>query len=61
MGSSQEMEDERTDEDRIIENLVLEGKQALYEDIDFLPSRQSLYNDEGLIPDYDDELFQKIE
>jgi hypothetical protein len=55
------MEGERTDEDRIIENLILEGKQALYEDVDFLPSRQSLYNVDNVIPDYDDELFQKIE
>lgn len=55
------MEDDRTDEDRIIENLVLEGRGALYEDVDFLPSRQSLYNVENVIPDYDDNLFQRIE
>jgi hypothetical protein len=55
------MEDERTDEDRIIEALVVEGKQGLYEDIDFLPLRQSLYNVENVIPDYDDEISQSIE
>jgi hypothetical protein len=55
------MQDDRTDEDRIIEALVVEGKQALYEDIDFLPLRQSLYNVENVIPDYDDEVSQSIE
>jgi hypothetical protein len=55
------MEDDRTDEDRIIEALVVEGKQGLYEDIDFLPLRQSLYNVENVIPDYDDEISQSIE
>ncbi len=55
------MEDERTDEDRIIEALVVEGKQALYEDIDFLPLRQSLYNVENVVPEYDDEISPSIE
>lgn len=55
------MDDYRTDEDRIIESLVVEGKDALYEDIDFLPLRQSLYNVENVVPDYDDEVSQNIE
>jgi hypothetical protein len=55
------MEDDRTDEDRIIEALVVEGKQALYEDIDFLPLRQSLYNVENVVPEYDDETAPSIE
>lgn len=55
------MEDDRTDEDRIIEALVVEGKHALYEDIDFLPLRQSLYNVENVVPVYDDEISQSIE
>lgn len=54
-------EDSRTDEDRIIESLIIEGNQSLYEDMDFLPSRQSLYNNETVIPEYDDELFDRIE
>ena len=55
------MNDDRTDEDRIIEALVVEGKQALYEDVDFLPLRQSLYNVENVVPEYDDEISQNIE
>eukprot|EP01038_Epipyxis_sp_PR26KG_P006934 gene6934-9488_t len=54
------MEDQ-TDEDRIIENILIEGTGDLFEDIDFLPSRQSLYNNETVIPEYDDEIFQRIE
>jgi hypothetical protein len=55
------LEDDRTDEDRIIEALVVEGKRALYEDIDFLPLRQSLYNIENVVPEYDDEVSPSIE
>jgi hypothetical protein len=55
------MQDDRTDEDRIIEALAVEGRQALYEDIDFLPLRQSLYNVENIVPVYDDEISQSIE
>lgn len=54
-------EDDRTDEDRIIESILIEGKQAQYEDIDFLPLRQSLYNAENVVPEYDDEISQRIE
>ena len=54
-------DEERTDEDRIIEAIVLEGKESLYEDIDFLPLRQSLYNTENVIPEYDDDHAQRIE
>ena len=55
------MEDDRTDEDRIIESIILEGNQGLFEDVDFLPSRQSLYNVENVVPEYDDEVSQKIQ
>jgi hypothetical protein len=56
------MEEEyRNEEDRIIENLVLDGQKALYDDLDFLPARQSLYNAEKAIPEYDDEIFQHIQ
>ncbi len=51
---------QRSDEDRIIESLVLEGRQRLYEDLDFLPTRQSLYQSEKQIPEYDDEVFQSV-
>lgn len=54
------MEEHRSDEDRIIESLVLEGRQRLYEDLDFLPTRQSLYQSEKQIPEYDDEVFQSV-
>ncbi len=56
------MEDEgRNDEDRIIENLLLDGHNRFYEDLDFLPTRQSLYLSEKQIPEYDDEVFQQIQ
>lgn len=50
----------RTDEDRIIEVLVIEGTQRQYEDSDFLPVRQSLYNIETVIPSYDGDVFSHI-
>lgn len=43
----------KTEEDRIIELLTLEGENNLYEDTDFIPNRQSLYETEGVIEDYD--------
>jgi hypothetical protein len=45
--------DVRTDEDVIIETLVIENERRLYEDIDFLPIRQSLYLIESIPPAYD--------
>jgi hypothetical protein len=51
----------RNDEDKIIENIVLDGQKALYEDLDFLPARQSLYAAEKTIAEYDDEVFQQIQ
>jgi hypothetical protein len=52
--------EERSDEDRIIDHLIREGKDQMYEDLDFIPARQSLYNSEKVIPTYDDEIFQHI-
>ena len=45
-----------SDEEKIISALVVEGLRNLYEDTDFLPIRQSLYNFENIIPLYDDEV-----
>lgn len=42
-----------TEEDQIIELLGMEGSGALFEDTDFIPNRQSLYDNEGFIPYYD--------
>lgn len=53
-------EEDRTEEDRIIDNMVIDGIDKLYEDLDFIPARQSLYNSEKMIPEYDDEVFQQI-
>ncbi len=55
------LEEIRNEEDRIIENIVLDGQKALYDDLDFLPARQSLYNSEKSIAEYDDEIFQHIQ
>jgi len=52
--------EERTEEDHIIETLIVNGNKKLYEDLDFLPTRQSLYNTEKYIPEYDDEIGQRI-
>jgi hypothetical protein len=55
----------RTDEDRIIEMMIIENGQLgannkKYEDGDFLPVRQSLYNVETIVPAYDEEIFTQI-
>ena len=51
-----------TDEDRIIEDLPRDGANVIkhYEDLDFLPIRQTLYNVPTVTPDYDDEIFPQI-
>lgn len=43
----------QSEEDQIIELLGLQGDGKLFEDTDFLPNRQSLYDNEGFIPFYD--------
>lgn len=45
--------DEKTEEDKIIDLIEMEGSNALFEDTDFIPNRQSLYENEGFIPFYD--------
>lgn len=47
------LEEERTDEDRIIEVLIIEGQNRLYEDADFMPVKASLYASENHLPRYD--------
>jgi hypothetical protein len=56
------MAEMRTDEDRIIETLVIDGKNVVtaYDDVDFLPVRQSLYNVQTVTPEYDDEISPQI-
>ena len=55
-----EYEYERTDEDRVIEIIKIEGNLRVYEDVDFLPIRQSLYEIEDIPPAYDEEIVQNI-
>ncbi len=44
------MEEEiKTEEDRLIDLLILEGENSLFEDTDFIPNRQSLYETEGVV------------
>lgn len=50
----------RTEEDRIIEYITLQGGNDLYEDTDFIPNRQSLYETDGIIEDYDLEVANLI-
>ncbi len=49
------IEEERSDEDRIIEVLIIEG-QTDYEDQDFMPLKHSLYISDTHVPDYDMDL-----
>lgn len=51
---------ERTEEDKIIEIIEIEGKNSLYEDSDFIPSRHSLYEKNGLIAEYDNVVSSSI-
>ena len=52
---------ERTDEDRIIESLVIAGVNTVYQDYDFLPVRNSLYNIENFVPEYDEDVGPTIQ
>lgn len=45
--------EERTEEDKIIEVMIIEGENAQYEDSDFVPSRGSLYDVIDAVPLYD--------
>ena len=47
------VDNSRTEEDQIIELLGMEGNGVMFEDTDFIPNRQSLYDNEGFIPYYD--------
>lgn len=51
--------DTRTEEDKIIEILQIEGGN-FYDDMDFIPGRQSLYDVEDIIPQYDEEIVDHI-
>ena len=50
------MAEERTDEDKIIEILRIEGMVRQYDDLDFLPVKQSLYEEEEALGEYDSEI-----
>ena len=49
-------EEERSDEDRIIEVLIIESQGREYEDQDFMPLKHSLYISDTHVPDYDVEV-----
>jgi hypothetical protein len=51
---------DRTDEDRIIETMIIERNANSYDDTDFVPIRQSLYTVATAIPEYDDDVFHQI-
>jgi hypothetical protein len=52
--------EETNEEDKIIESIILEGNNKIFDDTDFLPIRQSLYSIHTVIPEYDDEIFHRI-
>ncbi len=58
--SLHEPEEFTSDEDRIINNLVIEGNNRLFDDTDFLPIRQSLYTNVSNIPEYDGDTFHRV-
>jgi hypothetical protein len=45
--------EQRTEEDKIIEVMVIEGDESRFEDSDFVPSRGSLYDTLDMVPPYD--------
>lgn len=49
-----------SDEDRIINNIIVEGNGRLFDDTDFLPIRQSLYTNVSDIPEYDGDTFHRV-
>ena len=53
-------EEARMEEDRVIEIIKIEGGLRQYEDVDFLPIRQSLYEIEDIPPSYDEEASNNI-
>lgn len=53
--------EERTDEDRIIDSILLSGQERQYQDADFLPMKNSLYSNENVLPEYDHEVAQSIQ
>jgi len=54
------MDFDRTEEDKIIEILQIEGEKCMYEDTDFIPGRQSLYELEEMVPSYDEDVVTQI-
>lgn len=51
---------DRTEEDKIIEVMIIEGEDAQYEDSDFVPSRGSLYDSLDAVPLYDASISSQI-
>ena len=54
------MDELRTEEDKIIEIIKIEANNTPYEDSDFIPNQQSLYETEGFVPFYDNEVAKNI-
>ncbi len=54
------MVDLRSDEDKIVDALVIEDSGRLFDDTDFLPVRNSLYVNPTQIPEYDGDVFHRI-
>ena len=55
MEMEEQFVEERSEEDNIIEIIKIEGHLRMYEDADFPPISASLYEEETLPPDYDNE------
>lgn len=53
-------EEFRSDEDKIINNIIIEGNNRQFDDTDFLPIRQSLYTNVAEIPEYDGDTFHRV-
>jgi hypothetical protein len=51
----------KSDEQIIIDSILSDGNQKLFDDTDFLPIRQSLYTNPAEIPEYDGDVFHRIQ
>jgi hypothetical protein len=50
-----------TDEERIIQSIIDEEAGRVFDDSDFLATKQSLYINPTNVPEYDGDIFHQIE
>jgi hypothetical protein len=50
----------QSDEERVVSSLKPHNGSKIFDDMDFLPIRQSLYSNPANVPEYDCEVFHRI-